>query len=187
MLRVPNITRQHVVLASKYHVGPIVFPSNPKNAFTLDYTNFPYAVLLSLVCDLHDLRSITQSHSRSILLCTDSSRLGFIFNESNPSSTRHQTNFPKSLESTKYSRQSINIIFLWQVLYEENFIRWQVFIRDDSSTSRIGGFESSSASGFDGSNCLVGRQAYSSGSLEALLLFCSFGGPLLICPDALAC
>ena len=136
--------------------------------------------LLSLVCDLHNLRAIAQRHASRILLRADSTRLSFILNESNTSSSRHQTDFSKTLKSSKDRSQSINIIFLRQVLHEENLIRRKVLVRDDCSCSSTCRFETSTANGFDRSCRWVGRKTSGCGALEELLLFCCFGCLFLV-------
>jgi len=146
---------------------------------SLSYTCTRYH-LLSLIRDLHDLRSITQRHTSGILLRADRTRLSLILNKRNSSSSGHQSYFPKALESTKDSSQSIDIVLLGQVLDEQDLVRRQILVWDDSSCTSVRGLETSATRGLDRTSIGI-WDACCCRALESLLFLCLLSCLLLVC------
>lgn len=142
--------------------------------------------LLSLICDLNQLVLSTQRHSRRILLCTDSPSLTFILHERNTPSSRHKSDLPEALKAPEDRRQSIDIVLLWQILHEENLVRWQVLVGDNSCASGIRRLETSTTSGFDGTGSCGGGIGDDTRALEEFLRFGLFCGLFLVCDVVLA-
>lgn len=139
--------------------------------------------LLSLICDLHDLGSISQCHASSILLRTDSTGFSLILDESNSPSSRHQPDFPKALESAKDSRQSIDVVFLRQILDEQDLVRRQVFVRNNGGSTGIRRFETRASGGLRRTSINIWCNTARSSALESLLLLSSFCRFLLVCKN----
>jgi hypothetical protein len=133
---------------------------------------------LSLIRDLHEFSTIRQRHARCVLFGRDGSRLSLVLDKGDTAAARNHSDFAEAFESTKYGRQSFDIVVIGQVLHEQDLVWWEILVGHNGSSGRSGGLEARTTS------CL--RRSVRVGwlsctrSLEAFLFLGRFGGFFLV-------
>lgn len=86
--------------------------------------------LLTLVCDLDNF--IPQGHTGSILLSHDGALLGIVFHEGNALTAWDQPHLAEAIEAAIYRSKRLNIVFVWDVLQENDLVWREIFVRNNS-------------------------------------------------------
>lgn len=123
---------------------------------------------LTLVRDFDSLPGLSQNYPCYVFLCGYCSLFCLVLDERYALAAGDGSRLPESLEAAKDRGQGIYVVSVGQVLDEENLIRRQVFVRDDSGSGGVARLEPDTTSRLRRTGRHVLRGA---DSLEPLLLF----------------
>lgn len=175
------------VLSHRGGVGPPIVAHNQHSQSLINSTcivlgsaeGARYSTLLPLVCNFDNM-SVSQCHTRRVLLGRDGSLLGLVFDEGNATPSRYQPYLAEPLEARKDITNSVGIVVIGQVLHEERLVRRQVLVWHHRRRRCMRRPQARAAGGLGGSAGQIGRCAGDASSLEPLLFFGGLGGPLLV-------